>query len=446
MDRQAGLKISVVEGVFAQVHINLTAGMFLTSFALFIGLNDIGIGLVSAIPAFFTGFAFFSLFLIKVAGSRRTLCVLSSILGRGVFAILGILLLVQVKVGHVLFFLIIIVHNILMNLSGNAWLSWMSDLVPKEKRGRYFAVRNTILTLVGMVTNVAGGKILDFYKTVGELAKGLGLLYTGASVSSTIAAGVLSRQPEPPSKIETPPLKKILLTPLRDTNFRRLLTFVSFWYLLAGIASPFYLVHMLTNLHMSYSTIAVYSIVASIASLVFQLLWGRAIDRFKSKPILAINFFFAAFLPTIWIFASRSFLLPIWIDAFLTGVFWPGINLALFNILFSLTEEKELKEGYFAVFSTISGVFGFVSSVLGGFIAQGLAHVHIYFLGLDLINYHLMFVFATVARLVSLVFLVRVKEKEAFPAMHTLQLMGDYALRRLSLYKDLVLNTLRFHK
>jgi hypothetical protein len=67
-------------------------------------------------------------------------------------------------------------------------------------------------------------------------------------------------------------------------------------------------------------------------------------------------------------------------------------------------------------------------------------------LGLDLINYHLMFVFTTVARLLSLVFLVRVKEKEAFPAMGTLQLMGDYALRRLALYKDLVLNVLRFHK
>lgn len=402
-DTKSGLRISIVEGVFAQIHINLTAGMFLTSFALFIGLNNVGIGILSAIPAFFTGFAFFSIYLLKITKSRRNLCVFLSGFGRGVFLILGILLLLRLPVSHGLFFALVIIHNIFMNLSGNAWLSWMSDLVPKENRGRYFGVRNTILNLVGMATNVIGGWILDFYKLVGALAHGLGLLYTGASISSTVAAAVLSRQPEPPMKAETPPLNKILFTPLKDKNFRNLLIFVSFWYLLAGIASPFYLVHMLTNLSMSYSTIAIYSIVAGAASLIFQILWGRAIDRFKSKPVLTINFFLAAFLPTIWLFARKDYILPIWIDAFLTGIFWPGINLALFNILFSLTEEKELKEGYFAVFSTISGIFGFLASTIGGFIAQALSGIHIHFLGLDLINYHLMFVFATCARLASLV-------------------------------------------
>ncbi|MEO0225680.1 MAG: MFS transporter [candidate division WOR-3 bacterium] len=441
-----GLRISIIEGIFAQIHINLTAGMFLTSFALFIGLNNIGIGLLSAIPAFFTGFAFFSIYLIKILKSRRTLCVLLSGLGRGIFFIFGLLLILNLKIGHGLFFSLIIIHNIFMNLSGNAWLSWMSDLVPREIRGRYFGLRNTILNIVSMATNVIGGRILDFYKLLDAPGRGLGLLFTGASVSSTIAAGVLSKQPEPPIEKESPQFKKIFLTPLEDKNFLSLLKFISFWYLLAGIASPFYLVHMLTNLQMSYSTIAFYSILAGVASLLFQVLWGKAVDRFKSKPVLTINFFFAAFLPTIWIFARKDFLLPIWIDAFLTGVFWSGINISLFNIIFSLTEEAKMKEGYFAVFSTVSGIFGFIASTLGGFIAQTLSPIKIHFIGFTLINYHLMFIFATIARLISLIFLARVKEKEAYPAIEALQLMGDYALRRVVLYKDLILNTLRVQK
>jgi len=445
-DIQKGLRISVIEGVFAQVHINLTAGMFLTSFALSIGLNNIGIGLLSAIPAFFTGCAFFAIYLINIFGSRRRLCVLFSGIGRGIFLVIGLLLLSNARIKPWLFFMVIIIHNILMNFSSNAWLSWMSDLVPREKRGSYFGFRNTILNLVGMTINVIGGRILDFYKVAGALAQGLGIIFTGASVSSTIAAGVLSMQPEPSIKKEHPNMKKIFLTPLRDKNFRNLLRFISFWYLLAGIASPFYLVHMLTNLHMAYSKIALYSIIAGIASLIFQIFWGRAIDRIKSKPVLSINFFAAAFLPLFWLFATKDYLLPIWIDAFLTGIFWSGINLSLFNILFSLTEEKEMKESYFAVFSTISGVFAFISSLAGGFIAQALSEIKIEFFGLTLINYHLMFVFATCIRLISVFLLAKVKEKEATPTIKALQLIGDYTLKRLIIYKDLVLNTMRFQK
>jgi MFS family permease len=443
---QKGLRISVIEGVFAQVHINLTAGMFLTSFALYIGLNNIGIGLLSAIPAFFTGCAFFAIYLINIFGSRQRLCVLFSGTGRGIFFVIGLLLLFDVRIKPWLFFTVIVLHNILMNFSSNAWLSWMSDLVPKEKRGSYFGLRNTILNLVGMIINVIGGRILDAYKLVGALAQGLGMIFTGASVSSTIAAGVLSQQYEPPLKKEHPNMKNIFFTPLRDKNFRNLLRFISFWYLLAGIASPFYLVHMLTNLHMTYSKIALYSIVAGVASLIFQIFWGRTIDRIKSKPVLSINFFAAAFLPLLWLFARKDYLLPIWIDAFLTGIFWSGINLSLFNILFSLTEEKELKESYFAVFTTISGVFAFVSALAGGFIAQALADVKIEFFGFTFINYHFMFTFATCIRLISLVLLAQVKEKEAVPTIKALQLMGDYTLKRLIIYKDLVLNTLRFQK
>lgn len=441
-----GLRISVIEGVFAQIHINLTAGMFLTSCALYIGFNNIGIGILSAIPAFFTGFTFFAIYLIRIFRSRRTLCVLFSGLGRGVFLIIGTLLFLTQHISHEVFFMVVIIHNILMNLASNAWLSWMSDLVPRQTRGSYFGIRNTILNVVGMTVNLIGGHILDMYKAAGALARGLGLLFVGASSSSTIAAGVLSMQPEPPVKFEEPPFKEMFLTPFRDKDFIRLLRFVSFWYLLAGVAAPFYLVHMLTNLNMAYSKVALYSIIAGISSLVFQIVWGKAIDRYKSKPVLTINYFCAAFLPLIWLFANKDFLTPIWVDAFLTGIFWTGINLSLFNIVFSLTEEKRLKQSYFAVFASISGIFGFVSALMGGFIAQALAGIKFQILGLTLVNYHFLFIVASTIRFISLLFLTRVKEKEAYPTIRALQLMGDYTTRRLALYKDLILNTIRFQK
>jgi len=440
------LRISVIEGVFAQVHINLTAGMFLTSLALYIGLNDLGIGFLSAIPAFFTGFGFLAIYFVHLLKNRRILCVLASGLGRGLFLVIGLMLLVGTRVRPGLFLLIIALHNVLLNLASNAWLSWMSDLVPRDKRGRYFGGRNTILSIIGMIVSIIGGRILDMFSVAGNIARGLGLLTTSASISSTIGAGVLSTQPEPPVAGKPPRLKKMFLVPFRDNDFRSLLRFVSFWYLLAGIASPFYIVHMLKNLQMTYSQVALYSIIAGSTTILFQIIWGMAIDRWKSKPVLTINFFCAACLPLFWLFATKDFLLPIWIDAFLTGIFWTGINLSLFNIVFSLTEEKEMKESYFAVFASITGVFAFVASSAGGLIAQTLAHVQVRILGLSLVNYQLMFFFASCIRFLSVTLLLKVKEKKAYPALTALQLMGDFTIKRLILYKGLVLNTLRFNR
>ena len=203
---------------------------------------------------------------------------------------------------------------------------------------------------------------------------------------------------------------------------------------------------MIQYLKMSYSTIAIYSIIAGISSLGFQLFWGKMIDKTKSKPVLTINFIGIIFLPFIWLFARPDFILPIWIDAFFSGSFWSGINLSLFNILLSLTQDKEIKESYFAAFSTITGICGFLSSLLGGLIAQVLSGFRWEFFGQTFINFHVLFLGTALFRIASLGLLRKVREKEAYPTLYTLQMIGDYTVRRLNEYKDLVLNALRFTK
>ena len=46
-------------------------------------------------------------------------------------------------------------------IAGPAWFSWMGDLVPKEKRGKYFGKRNRILQAVTIITMLTAGFLLD---------------------------------------------------------------------------------------------------------------------------------------------------------------------------------------------------------------------------------------------------------------------------------------------
>ncbi|MGQ9464755.1 MAG: MFS transporter [bacterium] len=437
-----GKRISVIEGIFAQFHITLTGGMFLTSFALFLKANPFQMGVLASIPSILAGVGFFSAYFANIIGKRKMPCLWAAVIGRNLFILFVIGLIFDIRISINFFFAIIFFFNLLLNFSGNLWTSWMSDLIPRNERGKYFGMRNTIISGVGMIINYLGGKVLDAYAPHQAFI----IIFSTAVFFSTLAGITLSLQPEPEFTKKTIHFKDVFLKPLSDENFVALIKFVSFWYLFAGIAAPFWVVHMIQNLKMAYSTIAIYSIIAGIASIVFQLFWGRMIDRVKSKPILAINFVGVIFLPIIWLFAKPDFILPIWIDAFFSGTFWCGINLSLFNILLSLTEEKELKEAYFAIFSTITGICGFLSSLLGGFIAQLLINFKFNLLGQTFVNFHILFLGTSLFRLISLFLLKKVKEREAYPTLLTLQLIGDYAVRRLNEHKDLLLNTLRFTK
>ncbi len=435
-------RISIIEGIFAQFHITLTSGMFLTAFALFLNANPFQMGVLASIPSILAGVGFFSAYFANLIGKRKLPCLWTAVTGRGLFLFFIIALVFDIRLSINTFFVIIFLFNLLLNFAGNLWLSWMSDLIPRQERGRYFGIRSTIISAVGMVVNYAGGKVLDACASHTAFV----IIFSTAVLFSTLGGITLSFQPEPGFVKKAVHFRDVFTKPLKDANFLRLIEFVSFWYLFAGIAAPFWVVHMIRNLKMAYSTIAVYGIIAGIASLVFQIFWGKMIDKVKSKPVLAINFVGITFLPFIWLFATPTFILPIWIDAFLSGLFWCGINLSLFNILLSLTEEKELKESYFALFSTITGICGFLSSILGGLIAQLLVHFKFEFLGQTFVNFHILFLGTSLFRFISIFLLRRVREKEAYPTLSALQLMGDYAARRLNEHKDLLLNTLRFTK
>jgi MFS family permease len=439
---QTGLRVSVIEGLFAQFHITLTGGMFLTAFALYLGANSFQMGVLVAIPSLLAGVGFFAAYLASLIGKRKILCVLTSVFGRGLFVAFIIPLAFRFRISIQFFFAVIFIFNLLLNFAGTLWMSWMSELVPRTERGRFFGLRNTLISTLGMIVNYIGGRLLDrLQQPVAFL-----IIFSISIFFSTLAGITLSRQPEPVFEKKTIPLKEIFLNPLRDRDFRKLVSFVSFWYLFAGMSAPFFVVHMIRNLKMTFSTIAVYSIIAGLSSLIFQLFWGRMIDRTKSKPILTINFLGMTVLPLFWLFAKVGFVLPIWFDAFFSGIFWSGLNLSLFSILLSLTEDKEAKESYFAVFSTITGLCGFLSSLMGGWLAQIMSNFKFFVFSYKFINFHVLFFSTFFFRLMSLFLLRRVTEKEAYPARYALQLIGDYTVRRLNESKDLVLNVIRFWK
>jgi len=428
------LKISVIEGSFATVHIAITAGALVTGYALMLGANDFHLGLLAALNALSTVGAIFSAYLVGLLGHRKKLTVWAATLGRLAWAGLCILPFINMLPGWKLlaFFLIAFLANTSVNMANNAWLSWMTDLVPLNRRGSYFGMRSTVLGVVTMAANYGAGKFYDVMKGQGQQQLAFVIIFGGAALAAVIAGFILSRQWEPPLKGEQPmPFSELLRLPFANRDFRRLLLFFILWSMATAVAGPFFSAHMIKNLKMPFAVIAYYSIIAGILNIAFQPVWGRIIDRLGNKPVMIFNMLGIFSLPLFWLFTKPDFYLPIWIDAFLTGLFWPGFSLATFNLLL-VTAPEENRTAYLAVQSMTTGIAIFFASLIGGWLANSLHDFKLIILGQTIINFHLLFVLSSICRISLLPLALRLKEDRAQSVGKLLDMVGDKTSQRFS--------------
>jgi len=421
------LKISVIEGSFATVHIAVSLGALVTGYALMLGANDFHLGLLAALNAMSTVGSVISAQVLGRLGSRKKLTVWGATIGRAMWALLCLLPFIHMMPGLrlALFFAVVFLGNTILSAANTSWLSWMTDLVPPEKRGSYFGKRSTMLGAVTMLTNYGAGWGFDRMKAAGLQEQGFALIFGLAALSAVIAGLILNRQWEPPLKGEKPlTLYQVIRLPFADHNFKKLLTFFICWSLSTAVAGPFFGAHMIKNLKMPYSVIALYSIIAGILNLSTQPLWGKIIDRLGNRPVLIFNLIGIFLLPLFWLFATPDFYLPIWADAFLTGLFWPGFTLAGFNLLL-LTAPEQNRTSYLSIYTVATGFAVFLASLTGGWLANAFHGLKFMLLGHAVINFHLLFAFSSLARIFTLPLALRLNEEKARPVSTLLNLFGD---------------------
>lgn len=428
------LRISTIEGAFASIHGTITAGALATGYGLMLGANDFHLGMMAAMGALASVGNAISARLVGLLGRRKALCVAASVTSRCVWGILAALpfLAATNAVKLRIFLGLLFISGLASSIAGNAWLSWMTDLVPVERRGRYFGRRNTLFGVVTIATGFLSGRLYDLLNAQGHQQAAFAILFGVATLSALICGSILSRQWEPPAHGElAKPLAHLLSLPLKNAEFRLFLVFSMLWTAATAVASPFFGAHMIRNLHMPYSLIALYSIVATLFGLASQPFWGAVVDRMGNRPVLVATACSVAFLPMIWVFPKTGFYLPLWIDAALTGLLWPGLGIAMFNLPM-VTAPRENRQAYFAVLAMCNGITALLASLSGGWIADAFSNVSWLVCGRTIVNYHIVFALSTVCRLLVIPLATRLKEDGATSVVVLLNYFGDKVLRQFT--------------
>lgn len=352
-----GYKISVVEGAVTVLGSSLISPMS-TPLLLRLGADASVLGLYTALVSVSTPpFQLAAALLLDKFRERRvlimcTFAAASRAMWLGVlFAILGF----GGGVWEVVLYLWL--SNVLGVFAGLAWTDLMADLVEPDRRGRLFALRNTVHGLINIAGLLAAKPLYD--RLGYPYGYVLGIEIGAFLMLVAVPLLYLYGDPYRPKGVGLG--VRGALAVLRRRDILRDSAALSLWSLSVNIVGGIWNYHMYTVFGADESWFTSLNLVGGIVGTLANPPWGTFYDRYGPRStflisglgIVAVPAFFP-FLPSL---AGQASLQTY------STILWTGFNLASFNYAVSYTGEY--RHVYIAVYNIIPSIASAVGVLLG---------------------------------------------------------------------------------
>ncbi|MEZ5490235.1 MAG: MFS transporter [Gammaproteobacteria bacterium] len=297
------------------------------------------------------------------SGLVGLMALLSTAFGLGALQSSRVYLLIALAVGYFTCINIIQPH----------WRAWMGSLVPRSRRGVFFAARSRLTMAASLMIFIGGGILLSWTDRADRVWLGFALLFGVAATGRLVSALLLwqMHDPEPEASKSAMRLRDSWLhiaESLKDPTFRHYSFFVAALQGAVAISAPFFAVYMLRDLQFTYLQFSLNSI-ASIATQFMMLrFWGRFGDRFGNHLMMVICSCSIPLIPLLWLVSPEPlYLICVQI---VSGIFWSGFTLSTANYLYDIRPHQTNFALYAAVQSGTSALMVAIGGVFGGYLAR----------------------------------------------------------------------------
>jgi MFS family permease len=384
-------------GVAYAVYEAFTAG-FLIVFAISLGASNTVVGILGALP-------YIAMILMEIPGAKlveyfRRKIIFAVATGLSRFVWLLIILAPYLFKEHTLFFVggFFFILRCIEYTADPSWTSWVADMVPDRARGKFWAQRNMLVSLFGMIASLIAGSYLDMFSKESHIGfVTLFVVGIGIGLASTY---IMTRVKEPSYRDHNHHCFREFFQ--IDGQFRKFCWIIFAFYFGVNIASPFFTVFMLKDLGLSYTYFVLAGAVATISRILANPHFGYVSDKYGDKPVGVICMLGTAIVPLAFLFITPEALWLIIPAQILSGVFWAGMDLTTWNLLLDLT-NKEKRALQVAEFNFLTSIPMVLSPIIGGLIADNVTAV-------ALTGIPLLFAIAVLLRAVPAFFLARLSE------------------------------------
>lgn len=420
---RTSLQASTLDGIFATIFSNATGGVLLSSFLVGLNASPSQIGLLSSIPMLANLMQPLGALWSDRTASYHWYCFWIYVPSRLLWLILvAATFLVgqwneQTWVNLTL--AIVGLTYFLAALGSASWLSWIATLVPSKLRGRYFGTRASAMSLMNLLSIPVLGWIISTWG--GGAQQGYGVVVLLGVVAGIISLGFqfwmtdINPSDRPTVKAtgqrdtvasidkikdDSPFISQFL----QNTNFLLFLLYFALWMFAVNLSAPFFNVYLLDTLAIDLRWVTCYTSLQAGAHLVMLIVWGKLADRIGNRPILLIDGILVGLFPLLWLITGANdgslwLLFPLL--HLLAGGSWAAIDLCTNNLQLGVTPLRH-QPLYFAVAAAVAGISGALGTSVGGFLAEFTDYGGIPGL----------FALSAIARLIALIPLIFVKERQ----------------------------------
>ncbi|MFP4058605.1 MAG: MFS transporter [Candidatus Brocadiia bacterium] len=433
---ERALRRNVVAGCLGVTFFGFVSGIFLTSFGRDLGLSKFQFGLLGALPMVVFPLRLAGSVLVERLGHRKKFFTATFAVHRALW-LLVIVVPFAVAPEYPLaragvFLGLLLVSHGLLAMGGPAWLSWMGDLVPEERRGQFWAWRNALCSALPRLPILGISVLFDHMREAGMGWWPYVMIFGFGVLVGEIDLWIHYRIPEP--RLQRvggrPGLRRLLAEPLRARNFRRFLAYVGVTTASATFLGHFtnlYLLDVLDGrrfaLPLGFATVQLGTMgfIAAIGTvnvalgLVLSRTWGYLIDRFGSKPVLRLLTLLLVPLPLGWLFITREHPYAVTVPLFLfAGVIYGAKHTLLTSLLYAVSPQAN-RTMFAAVYGVALGVFGAVSPILAGLVMARLGGFATTFAGLSVESFHVLCLITVGIRVVEQYLLGGFEEPRSTP-------------------------------
>jgi MFS family permease len=251
--------------------------------------------------------------------------------------------------------------------------SLMADLTSIEKRARMVSIRHVLLSSVGMVVVLVGGRFLDLvpFPLNYQVLFGLG---TGASMLSLyylkriqVPDAVIARHQARPKELLTLRLRRFVRTVIGQRDFMHFAGAIVVFHWGLYLPAALYSVYKVRDLHASDAWVGLLATVFSATTILSYLWWGKVTEKRGNRLVLIVSSLGLALYPTLTGLSPR--LEPLIVVAVIGGVFSASYTLSSFNFMLEVC-PPEHRPSYVAIYTSLANVTAFLAPLLGTFLAD----------------------------------------------------------------------------
>jgi Major Facilitator Superfamily. len=412
-DYTNGARFFLLEGITANAIGGLTTGSFLSGFLTSLNVDDSLNGIIGSIPVLLCAVQLFSSVVLENIRQKKFLIATFAFLHRILLSFMFLVpflikgMATRVVCIIVLFFLSHFCGNFIGTGAGN----WMLKLLRGQNVGKYLGIKDALALAALTLTTLTMGYILDGFRARGQEANGFLLIGAIVLILSFTNFFCLSVIKEPDTKKNSRhiKLKNVLIEPLKDKRFRRIMIFYILWNLSLHVAGPFFAVYNVSKLKLDYTFITIVGLVSAVARVFAATIWGRLADKKSWFWVIKSSMFLLGVVHVFWFFMMKDtyvILQPV-LQIF-SGIAWGGIAISVFNLPF-LYAPEESRVMYVGANSAYAGIFGFIATLIGAGIVGIFKDTTIF--GIDITGIQVLFAISGVAILGCVVYVKKVLEK-----------------------------------